>query len=551
MIDKYPVTNEAFSTFLTETRYKPEDGINFLKHWSYQAGIQNGGNNTAARTGTMARTMPAGVARLPVVFVSLSDAQAYCTHQGLRLPNEWEWAYAAQGGGARRWPWGNTTRQECMPPSFNENNKSPTLPAVDAFDARGCGSPFGVQLMTGSVWQWTNALADAHTRTAFVKGGSSYWRTPTPLGRRGGGTSRNREHNRSFYYFGNCAQETWQDFERGQVRTVVPTECHGELYLMDSGYERASTVGFRCAADDGPQPPQPPPVPPSPPPPRPPPPSPGPPSGGCKWYGGESSTAPACSWTDGSPDESSGAKHQVKSGLYAYTGTFALNITRRIDRSAPLSTPGEKQPELGPPALKKLTIYAGIFCAAAELTVSMPGGSGVAPVTKTVQPPKTPVAACRALGTHATKNFAFVIYYTPPPSSGNGGGSDGGSDSDALLSVTWKSIPTDAGDSKGEDGSGSGDGEDDETGNITWQSATLSEAPSGTSCAESTICVAEPALVASSVDLTSEGVLDWIHFGGLDTDPFPGTPVPPAPLYPERKKCSDGGYFSGGFLSQP
>lgn len=525
MLDKYPVTNQEFNTFLEETAYAPADPINFLHHWG-----DHKTNGTRAPTADQERT--------PVVFVSPADAAAYCTHRGARLPNEWEWNYAAQGGGPpRRWPWGNETRQECMPPSFNENGKSPTLPQIDAFDFLGCGSPFGVQLLTGSVWQWTNELADAHTRTALVKGGSSYWRIPTPLPAPG---AHGKTETRSFYYFGNCAQETWDNFQHGGVTTVMPIECHGELYLMDSGYERASTVGFRCARDDGPHPPQPPPAPPSPPPPpSPSPPSPPSPAGGCRWYGGGSSTAPACTWSDGMPDGVSGSTN-VKSGLFTYTGTFLLNVTM----------PDSFQ-------MKKLKVYAGIFCAAGELAVSMPGMTSA---SKVVQPPTTPVSACRALGAHATKNLVFTIYYTPSTNTD-------------VLSVSWKPAAAAAAtfpaevlhgtvkhdtdevgkmDKAGGEDEG-GVGEDEEIGNITWQSATLDDAPAGVNCPKTAICIEDPTMDVTDVNLSAEGVLDWIHFGGLNSDPSPGTPTLPSPLYPERKKRSDpdGSYFVAGFAPLP
>eukprot|EP00729_Bicosta_minor_P014599 gene14599-32424_t len=487
MLDKYPVTNQEFNTFLEETAYAPADPINFLHHWG-----DHKTNGTRAPTADQERT--------PVVFVSPADAAAYCTHRGARLPNEWEWNYAAQGGGPpRRWPWGNETRQECMPPSFNENGKSPTLPQIDAFDFLGCGSPFGVQLLTGSVWQWTNELADAHTRTALVKGGSSYWRIPTPLPAPG---AHGKTETRSFYYFGNCAQETWDNFQHGGVTTVMPIECHGELYLMDSGYERASTVGFR-------------------------------------WYGGGSSTAPACTWSDGMPDGVSGSTN-VKSGLFTYTGTFLLNVTM----------PDSFQ-------MKKLKVYAGIFCAAGELAVSMPGMTSA---SKVVQPPTTPVSACRALGAHATKNLVFTIYYTPSTNTD-------------VLSVSWKPAAAAAAtfpaevlhgtvkhdtdevgkmDKAGGEDEG-GVGEDEEIGNITWQSATLDDAPAGVNCPKTAICIEDPTMDVTDVNLSAEGVLDWIHFGGLNSDPSPGTPTLPSPLYPERKKRSDpdGSYFVAGFAPLP
>ena len=34
LIDKYPVTNADFETFLANSQYTPTDKINFLNHWS-------------------------------------------------------------------------------------------------------------------------------------------------------------------------------------------------------------------------------------------------------------------------------------------------------------------------------------------------------------------------------------------------------------------------------------------------------------------------------------------------------------------------------------
>lgn len=512
LIDKYPVTNEEFHAFVAETGYRPEDpgAINFVKEiWS--------GNGTS---------VPAGMERKPVVFVSFADANAYCAHQNKRLPNEWEWQFAAQGEQWRRWPWGNATRQECMPPSFNENNKSPPLPDVDAFDTLGCGSPFGAQLLSGSVWQWTNELADAHTRTALVKGGSSYWRVPTPL------PSKNHP-DRSFYYFGNCAQEYWQDFQHGGNTTVLPIECHGELYMMDGGYERASTLGFRCAADNGPKPPQPAPVPPPPPPPSPP-----GPGGDCRWYGGPSSTAPSCSWTDGTPDSAEAA---IKSGLFAYKGTFGISVTTGPVAAAADPAADNRAAPAAPPAMRVLTVRVGVFCTAGKLTVSMPGVSGeVAPATIVVPPTKTPTAACRAQGADAaTKNVAIAIYYTPTTEHSS-------------LAVAWmpsaaaavaaRSDAAEAGASEAgadtHDEAEEGEGE----GNITFQSATLALAPPGAKCDPNTICIQSPTAAAGTVNLTAEGHLDWVHFGGTGANPGAGTASLPAPLFPERKKQPNKAY---------
>merc|ERR1712039_1045011 len=93
-------------------------------------------------------------------------------------------------------------------------------------------------MMVGTVWQWTNEIQDAHTATAILKGGSSYWRADVGL--------------RSSYYFQNCATDVWPFGNNTPTTIVRPIECHAQYYLMDGGYERASTIGFRCAADDEP-----------------------------------------------------------------------------------------------------------------------------------------------------------------------------------------------------------------------------------------------------------------------------------------------------------
>ena len=61
---------------------------NFLKDW------KNG-------------TYPQGWGNKPVTWVSLEDARAYAAWAGKRLPHEWEWQWAAQGGDGRAYPWGN------------------------------------------------------------------------------------------------------------------------------------------------------------------------------------------------------------------------------------------------------------------------------------------------------------------------------------------------------------------------------------------------------------------------------------------------------------
>ena len=207
LIDRYPVTNAQFSKFLVATGYTPTDTGNFLRHWDH--------NGT---------TVPQRLANSPVVWISFDDARAYCTSLGKRLPDEWEWAFAAQGPALHKWPWGDEPKPECMPPSYNMNGSpGSNLPAVDSFDSHGCSSPFGAEMMVGAVWQWTNQVQDDHTATALLKGGSVYFRANSSVSPDG--------QPRSLYYFANCASDIWA-WEKPSQPGPRPIECHGQYYLM-------------------------------------------------------------------------------------------------------------------------------------------------------------------------------------------------------------------------------------------------------------------------------------------------------------------------------
>ena len=547
LIDKYPVTNANFKTFVTYSEYTPTDKTNFLRHWSKS-------HNGSATTPTVA---PANLTESPVVWVSLADAEAYCEFQGKRLPEEWEWAYAAQGLDSRRWPWGNAARPACMPPSFNKNGSPATeLPPVSAFDSLGCHSPFGMAMSVGAVWQWTNKVQDAHTATAILKGGSVYFRQNASFTPSGGA--------RSSYYFGNCASdERLPEPAKHPPIYMRPIECHAQYYLMDGGYERASTIGFRCAADNGgpippqPSPPQPPAPAPQPSPPRP------TPSGSPRWYGGSSSTAPSFRWSDGSPDKVSGAGHppaSVKSGMFTYTGTFTLvvrsgNATdsgrgdastvdgRRVKNAGGgTSTAGRSKDavEGGGHAdmrMRVLKLYAGLYCTAAQLTVSAPGAAvPIPPITIVIpQPVPGSVAHCKSSG-RGFRTLQWSIYFPAATEK---------------LLLTWRKPARPSFDNETRRKSAGDDGEDDEEddeGNVTWHAAAVEAVggsgplPSGCTGSKS-VCVLQPVDVDPnrSTDLTADGSLDWVHWGGLNSQPWSG-----APLYPEQK-AGGPGLLLGGF----
>ncbi|MFT3888542.1 MAG: SUMF1/EgtB/PvdO family nonheme iron enzyme [Arachnia sp.] len=106
------VTNAEFARFLADSGWRPRDTHRFLAHWL-------GGAPTPEQ------------ADLPVSFVGLDDARAYCAWAGGRLPTEDEWQLAAAQPGFRR------------------------------------GTP--------EVWNWTESEhTDGRTRFLMLKGGSAY-----------------------------------------------------------------------------------------------------------------------------------------------------------------------------------------------------------------------------------------------------------------------------------------------------------------------------------------------------------------------------------------
>lgn len=140
-IDKCEVTNEQYLRFFQSTPSQCQG------HVCVDTQADNRDSHIIYRDGRY--VVEAGYEQHPVTLVSWYGAQAYCQHQGKRLPTEAEWEKAARGPDGRAYPWGDILDESRL----NAGHRVGDTTTVGSYPAGT--SPYGAYDLAGNVWEWT------------------------------------------------------------------------------------------------------------------------------------------------------------------------------------------------------------------------------------------------------------------------------------------------------------------------------------------------------------------------------------------------------------
>ena len=177
-----------------------------------------------------------GLEDYPVSYVSVDQAERFCSWIGGHLPSEYQWEKAARGTDGRIYPWGNEEPDydndlANIPNYVNANGEGNDLFAAGSFP-KGA-SPYGLLDMAGNVWEWTSTWYSAnYYQTLAAEEELSESTVSNPTGPENGSSRVIRG--------GSCAP-TEINYYAAYMRSA------GRSYLnMASSYY----VGFRCMVPD-------------------------------------------------------------------------------------------------------------------------------------------------------------------------------------------------------------------------------------------------------------------------------------------------------------
>ena len=156
------------------------------------------------------------LARWPALYITWTEASAFCGTQGKRLPSEAEWEKAARGEQGNLFPWGQRPPAAGMA-MFGQYHVH-EIPIVASVDSGDSGkSPYGLRHMAGNAAEW---VADWF--------GIDYYATMPDRNPRG------------------VAQGRYKVVRGGSWKSA-PVLLRTATRSGASPEQRAATIGFRCA----------------------------------------------------------------------------------------------------------------------------------------------------------------------------------------------------------------------------------------------------------------------------------------------------------------
>src|SRR6478672_8249749 len=192
----------------------------------------------------------------PVVQVAYTDAAAYARWAGRRLPNEAEWEYAARGGAATTYAWGDVVRPGGRLMANTWQGRFPyrndgalgwkgTSP-VGTFPPNG----FGLVDMIGNVWEWTTTRYTTHQRRAGAQ-------RPGDQQRRAGAQRPGDQHRvddaKACCNPASNPDPSVNQTLKGGSHLCAPEYCHRYRPAARSSQSQdsaATHIGFRCAISE-------------------------------------------------------------------------------------------------------------------------------------------------------------------------------------------------------------------------------------------------------------------------------------------------------------